>query len=171
MAAPNQKMSSEEALTYFDSLEPVDVPMMIGTWHGQGIDTDHPMDGLLEASRWIGKRFDGPDAVYPLVHKGLFGRDFFVNPALLPLGLVTHLPLRDPFIKVLFPLLSPFLSTGKPKARLRMTEFRGKVSATMQYDARPINDVFRKIDARNVLGLMDHKGAKTPFFFKLTKVA
>ena len=50
-----------------------------------------------------------------------------------------------------------------------MTEFRGKVSATMLYDAKAINDVFRKIDADSVFGLMDRKGDKKPYFFKLMK--
>lgn len=169
LASQNQKMTTQEALAYFDSLEPVPADMMIGKWQGEGIDTDHPMDGLLEASNWHGKVFEGPDAVYPLVHRGLFGGKFFVNPALLPLGLATHLPFRRITIPLFFPILRPFLSTKRPRARLRMTEFRGKVSATMQYDAKAINDVFRKIDGQSVLGLMDRKGDKKPYFFKLTK--
>ncbi len=41
----------------FDSLEPVDVGFMIGNWKGEGFHTNHPMDGLLEAYHWYGKRF------------------------------------------------------------------------------------------------------------------
>ena len=39
------------------------------------------------------------------------------------------------------------VETGKFKARLRMTEYRGQLSATMIYDDWPTNDVFRKVDA------------------------
>ena len=165
----NPYMTVEAALSYFDGLEPVRVEDMIGRWRGEGIDTGHPMDGLLEASSWHGKIFEGPDAVHPLVHRGPFGGRFFVNPALLPFRLSTALPLRGVLIPLLFLLLRPVLSTRKPRARLRMTEYRGRLSATMQYDAKPINDVFRRIDARSVLGLMDARGVARPFFFRLTR--
>ena len=63
----------------------------------------------------------------------------------------------------------PLLSTSKSRARLRMTEYRGKVSATMIYDQLPINDVFRKLDDNTVIGVLDHKHEKEPFFFKLRR--
>ena len=61
------------------------------------------------------------------------------------------------------------LSTTKSRARLRMTEYRGKVSATMIYDQLPINDVFRKLDDNTVIGVMDNKHVKEPFFLKLSR--
>ena len=48
-------------------------------------------------------------------------------------------------------------------------QYRGKCSATMIYDSVPINDVFRKIDSDTVLGLMDLKGMRAPFFFLLQR--
>ena len=39
----------------------------------------------------------------------------------------------------------------------------------MIYDQLPINDVFRKLDDDAVLGVMDSKVLKDPFFFKLTR--
>ncbi|NNC37946.1 MAG: DUF4334 domain-containing protein [Acidimicrobiales bacterium] len=164
----NQTMSTADAIKYFDSLGPIMADEMLGFyWRGEGIDTDHPMDGMLESSRWWGKMFKGPDDVHPLIHKGLFKKRFSVNPALLPIRLATHLPLRDVLGPVLFPPLSPLASTRKPKARLRMMEFRGKLSAAMCYDAKPINDCFRKIDEDTVIGWMDFKGMDQPYFFKL----
>lgn len=68
-----------------------------------------------------------------------------------------------------FQLLMPLLSTRKPRARLRMTKYRGKSSATMIYDQLPINDVFRKVDDNTVLGAMDLKGIERPFFFVLRR--
>ena len=37
------------------------------------------------------------------------------------------------------------------------------------YDNLPINDVFRKVDDNTVLGIMDLKGMKQPFFFVLRR--
>jgi hypothetical protein len=61
------------------------------------------------------------------------------------------------------------LRTDQPKARLRMTEYRGVVSATMIYDSLPINDIFRKVDDHTVLGAMDLRFAPQPFFFILRR--
>jgi len=55
------------------------------------------------------------------------------------------------------------LTTVKPM------NYRGKTSATMSYDNLPINDVFRKVDDNTVLGIMDLKGMKQPFFFVLRR--
>ncbi|WP_298864042.1 DUF4334 domain-containing protein [uncultured Sulfitobacter sp.] len=162
-------MTTQEALAYFDTLEPVDLSSMMGRWRGEGIDTGHYMDGLLEATRWYGKVFESPDIVHPLVHEDRFGGKFFVNPALLPLKIAAILPMPREIISWTFPILRPVLTTRKPKARLRMMQFRGRLSATMIYDAKPINDVFRKIDDQTVLGLMDQRGDSSPFFFKLMK--
>lgn len=168
MAQKNQYLSTQDAITYFDSLETMDASNMLGFfWRGEGIDTDHPMDGMLESSRWWGKGFISENEVHPLIHRGVFKKKFFVNPALLPIGLATYLPLRDTIAPVLFPLISPFISTRKPKARIRMLEFRGALSAAMCYDHKPINDCFRKIDADSVVGWMDFKGMEQPYFFKL----
>ncbi len=165
----NQHMTTAQALAYFDQLNPVSVEAMIGHWRGEGIDTGHDMDGMLEATRWYGKVFESSDAVHPLVHTGFFGGKISINPALLPMKLATVLSLPRIVILVAFTILRPFLATRKPKARLRMMQFRGKLSATMIYDAKPINDVFRKIDDETVLGLMDQRGDSAPFFFKLMK--
>ena len=50
-----------------------------------------------------------------------------------------------------------------------MTEYRGKISATMIYDQLPIHDFFRKLDDNTVMGIMDLKDMKGPFFFKLKR--
>ena len=68
-----------------------------------------------------------------------------------------------------FQVLIPLLTGQKSAARLRMTTYRGKPSATMVYDNLPINDVFRKVDDDTVLGVMDLKGMKTQFFFVLRR--
>ena len=161
-------MTTQEALAYFDALEPMDLASMIGRWRGEGIDTGHYMDGTLEATRWYGKVFESPDVVHPLVHKDRFGSEFCINPARMPIKFASLVSVPRVIISWIFPILRPILTTRKPKARLRMMQFRGKLSATMIYDAKPIHDIFRKIDDQTVLGLMDQRGDSAPFFFKLT---
>jgi hypothetical protein len=157
------------ALAFFDGLPPVTVEEMLGTWRGTGFPTGHPLDGLLERYGWYGKRFDGPEDVHPLLFAA--GRRIVsVNPALVPTRLLLHPPgaARTPLAGKAFALSRPLLTTARPKARLRMTEYRGVVSATMLYDRLPIHDTFRRVDARTLLGVMDLRGAP-PFVFVLTR--
>ena len=137
-------MTPTEALAYFDTLDPVEIDTMIGDWRGAEVSTGHPMDGMLEATRWFGKSFQSAEAVHPLVHTRLTGKRFYVNPTMLPMKLGMRLGWLRPITPLLFGLLQPLIATRAPKARLRMMQYRGKLSATMIYDAKPINDVFRK---------------------------
>lgn len=66
-------------------------------------------------------------------------------------------------------LSKPVLQTKKSKARLRMIEYRGKVTATMAYDEKAIFDHFAKIDDHTVLGVMDPKNVSQPYFFLLER--
>lgn len=162
--------SMDQALALYDQLETVDVDFMLGKWKGKGFDTGHRMDGLLEAYNWHGKVFESADAVHPLVFSRRGGKQVRLNPIWFPLRfakttkLATSLPAR-----LAFNIATYLLFTRKPRARLRMTEFRGKVSATMVYDEQPINDVFRKVDDNTVMGVMDAKGMSKPFFFLLER--
>lgn len=163
------QLSTADAIALFDNLEPASAGSMIGKWVGREVATNHPMDGLLKSSYWYGKRFETTDAVHPLVHWFPLWGEMSINPGLLPIRLVTAMPLRDPLLRATVPLIAPVLSTRKPKARLRTIEFRGRMHAAMCYDARPINDVFAVLDETAVLGWMDFKGMEQPYFFKLTR--
>lgn len=164
--------STDEALAYYDSLETVEAAFMLGAWQGEGFETGHAMDGLLEAYHWHGKRFEGAEDVHPLVINTLLGKKTQLNPKFMSpfLGLMVkyHLP-KWPILGKLLQLVLPLLSTSRSKARLRMTEYRGVTTATMSYDQLPINDVFRKVDDNTVLGAMDLKGMEQPFFFVLRR--
>ena len=160
--------SREDALEQFDSLESVDIDFMIGRWQGEGYPTGHPQDGLLEAYRWYGKHFESSEDVHPLLFFNRRGEIVRINPGTLALGGQKSGPASKTAVRA-FQLLMPLLSTSKPRARLRMTEYRGKMSATMIYDQLPINDVFRKLDDNTVIGVMDNKDIKEPFFFKLRR--
>ena len=99
------------------------------------------------------------------------GGRFSLDPALVPLPTLIRYPavLRNAALTRLAARLGPALGTRAPKARLRRTEYRGVVSATMCYDALPIHDVFRRVDDDTVLGLMDMRGLERPFAFVLRR--
>jgi hypothetical protein len=164
----------ERALELFDSLEPVDIDFMIGRWQGEGYHTGHPMDGGLEAFHWYGKLFESSEDVHPLLFWNRHGEIVRIDPGAMGSGGEQNSedeqsgPPSKTAVKI-FQLLTPLLTTSESRARLRMTEYRGVLSATMIYDQLPTNDIFRKLDDNTVLGLMDNKTIKDPFFFKLVR--
>ena len=167
----NDGTTSLEALAFFDSLPPVGVEELIGSWQGAEVPTGHPLDGVLANLGWQGKKFTDPDAAHPLVFSSRAGSLFEVNPWFVPLRPALRLGplLRNPTAgRVIRPLLQ-LLRTTQPKARVRMMEYRGVLSATMIYDSLPINDAFRRVDAHTLLGAMDMRGPYPPFIFSLRK--
>ena len=164
-------VSTEQALNLFDQLDPVDTQFMLGEWKGEGFNTGHRMDGLLEAFRWYGKRFHSEDAVDPLIFSRSNGRLVKLNPLWFNLKYAKATQFTgSKTAQKMFNLATYLLFTRRSRARLRMIEYRGKLSATMVYDHQPINDVFRKIDDNTVMGLMDAKNMNKPFFFILKRV-
>lgn len=158
----------QQALAFFDALPPVSIEQMMGAWRGSGFATGHPLDGLLEAMNWHGKRFRSAEDVDPLImDRG--DSSYALNPRFLPMGSATRSvalfqidALRRGTVAAL-----PLLQTSRAAARLRNVEYRGVVTATMVYDALPINDHFRLVDDTTVVGAMDMRGWTTPFMFSL----
>jgi len=162
--------TTDEVLDLFDDLEPVDVAFMMGRWRGYEITTGHPQDGILEVTRWYGKEFEDAETVHPLLHQNARGDLFRVRPRPTLVYLSLRLPiLTSKALRPLALLMTALLLTRQSQARLRMVEYRGKVSATMIYDSLPINDHFHRIDENTVLGLMDFKGIASPFPFVLER--
>ena len=162
--------STRSALRMFDAAPTVRCDELRGQWRGHGLRTGHPLDGALESLGWYGKRFDdGADAAFPLLFHGRTG-PVAVDPRWLPVRTVLRTrAYRSPLVPTVFRRIGPMLRTQRPSARLRMMEFRGRATATMIYDAHPINDVFRRIDDSRVLGLMDCRYLEAPFFFVLAR--
>ncbi len=161
-------MSTEEALELCDALPAVDIHTMIGRWCGTEISTHHPLDGLLEAFGWYGKEFLDRDHVHPLLFSDSRGHLFSLDPKRLPLSIALKWSIpRGKLLRQALLAARFVLQTREAKARLRMVEYRGKVSASMIYDNLPIYDTFRLIDADILLGVMDFKGIEQPFFFTL----
>lgn len=157
--------SQKEAIKFFDQLPAIQPDELTGTWRGKECMTGHPMEGLLQQTNWYGKAFFSDGNAHPLVFQKKDGTLFNLNPNFIPAGFpMIKVPgfLVRPALKLFY----PFLSTQKPKARLHLVSFRGKVSSAMIYDRLAIIDHFRKIDEDSVLGLMEYKGyPKNKYFF------
>ncbi len=171
--SPSSVRSPDDALSLFDRCPAVDVAELTGRWRGNGLPTGSPLDGLLEAYGWYGKEFLDPERVHPLLFADRAGRPRPVDPALVPVVVLRNRPslARHRLARLAFGGVRPLLTTRAPKARLRALEHRGVVTAAMVYDALPIIDVFRRISADAVLGLMDLRGLAEPFFFVLRRDA
>jgi hypothetical protein len=162
----------EEALALFDRLPAVELNELLGRWRGGGFATGHPLDGVLEAYHWYGKAFRGPDDVDPLLFRTAGGSVVPLRATLLPDPRWLE---RWPWLGTatagrLFQRLAlPLWIAHRPQARLRVVEHRGVASAAMLYDHLPIVDVFRRLDADSLLGVMDARGIPQPFFFTLRR--
>jgi Domain of unknown function (DUF4334)/GXWXG protein len=163
-------MSFEAAEALYDQLEPVPTDFMLGEWWGREVSTGHNMDGSLALARWYGKTFLDAENVHPLVHLDGQGRKYFADPGKMPMGPRMKTPHYPAWmLPALRWGMKAYMQTRRSRARLRMTEYRGKLSATMCYDQLPIHDVFRKLDDDSVLGFMDMKRMARPYVFTLTR--
>lgn len=174
---PDAPTTTADALDLFDASPAVSTEFMLGTWHGDEMPTDHPLDGMLAASGWWGKQFVDGENVHPLLFPTRDrGALWAINPVLAfsGLGLATRIPaVKNQNLRGLINTLSPALRTRTAKARLRTTRYRDVDTATMIYDQLPINDVFRRLDgvagADAVIGAMDLRGLSRPYFFVLRR--
>ncbi|MEU7764631.1 DUF4334 domain-containing protein [Nocardia sp. NPDC049190] len=165
---PMDVRTAEEAWALFDRLPAVRIDeITTGRWRGDELHTGHPFDGVLVASGWYGKQFDGPDSVHPLLFTA-GGTVFAVDPRRVPLTLAGRVPLSGVRVaRRLLAYVRPALRAHRPAARLRHVEYRGVTSTAMVYDHLPIIDHFRRADEHTVLGVMDMRGITQPYFFLL----
>ncbi|NKY51195.1 DUF4334 domain-containing protein [Nocardia vermiculata] len=165
------RVTAEQAWQLYDGLPEVTVAEITsGRWTGSELDTGHPWAGVLVESGWYGKQFDSADEVQPLLFAGPDGVVFAVDPRRVPLALAGRLPTWGfRAARRMLPGLRPLLRTRTARARLRAVEFRGKTSAAMIYDHLPIVDIFRRVDADTLLGVMDMRGLPEPYFFVLRR--
>lgn len=98
---------------------------LLGSWRGFGLSTGHRMGRVLERSGWHGKRFESLERVAPLVMRGSDGELFDDE------------------------------KMARGGASVWEVRFRGRVTATMVYDAMPVLDHFVRIDEGTVLGVMN----------------
>ncbi|MFC8530490.1 DUF4334 domain-containing protein [Nocardia sp. NPDC057227] len=161
----------EQAWALFDGLPAARADeVTLGRWQGEELDTGHPFAGVLVASGWYGKQFDGPEQVHPLLFSDSTGAVFPVDPRRVPLTLTDKVPLSGVrLINKALPVLGIALRTRKYTARLRDIEYRGAVSVAMIYDHLPIIDHFRRVDEHTLLGIMDMRDLAEPYFFVLRR--
>jgi hypothetical protein len=176
-----------DALELFDSLDPVDtIDFMLGEWTGTGYWTGHPLDGLLEAYHWHGKRFESAKAAFPLIFR-LNGNDNSINKTLIQVGpgswmtkylLVpftryVRIPTSPRAVQLVHQVVLPRLATPWPTATLTRTRHRGRWTTGMCYNDWPVQDFFRKYTTNAedtvVLGLMELQGLPRPLFFLLRR--
>ena len=160
--------STAEALEVFDSLDTVKIDFVFDLWKSVGFPTDHPLDGVLEVYHYHGKRFDNTEQIHPLVFKTLSDEITSVN-SLWMMPAVSLPILKSKAVGHIFQMCISVFATRLSCARLRMTTYRGKESATTIYDALPINYIFCKVDENTVSDIMDLKVVKQPFFFVLRR--
>ncbi len=160
-------VTPDEAYAAFDALPAMSIEEMFGRWSFIEVNTGHRFDGLLQPAGLHCKIFFGEDDVHPLVFINSDKTELYaVNPKLVPLE--ADLP-KDEIVGEVIETGRFLLETKEPKARLRVVEFRGRATASMLYDERPIIDAFVKIDDEQVLGVMDMKGDPAPYFFILKR--
>ncbi|WP_409330736.1 DUF4334 domain-containing protein [Trujillonella humicola] len=163
--------SAAGVLALFDTLQPVPPEALLGRWRGAELPTGSRLDGLLTLHRWWGKDVVDLETVHPLLFAGRRGVPRPVTPWPVPLGLLRHAPgpARTRAARVAFRAVRPLLHARRPGARVRAVAHRGAVTAAIVYDALPVVDVFRRVDARTLLGLMDMRGLDEPFAFVLSR--
>jgi hypothetical protein len=165
--------TTSKAMEIYDHLEVVNFEFMWGRWKGSSLKTKATLDGLLEETGWYGKEFINAEKVHPLLYYLPDGQNLFaLNPVWAYFGskpLLIWAKKNVGFIKNIILGFRFILKTKNPKARLRMLEHRGKLSAAMVYDDKSIIDSFRKVDENTLLGYMDSKELPEPFFFVLRR--
>jgi hypothetical protein len=158
-------------LAWFDELPAVGLADLTGRWRGSELPSGHPFDGLLPAYGWYGKEVVDPETVHPLLWCRAGGPPRPISLDLVPVPLLRdHAWLaRNPLARTGFALLRPLLGTGTPRARARLVQHRGVLTAALVYDRLPVIDVFRRVTADTLLGAMDLRGVPAPYFFTLTR--
>ena len=153
--------SPDNAWAIFDSLPAVSVDFMLGLWRASGFPTGHPQDGKLERLGWYGKRFTDENSVDPMIFNSQNDEVFSADPVYIirNLDVLRHAcDVRDE------------AETKEPKARLRLVEARGTLTASMVYNNLPIIDHFRKLNEDTVLGMMEKPtGQSHNYFFVLRR--
>ncbi|MBY2911130.1 GXWXG domain-containing protein [Rhizobium leguminosarum] len=162
----------EEMAAWFRSLEPVQPKDMVGLWSGVGIQSGHPLDGVLENLNWFGKRFHSDMRADALLFNWRPGRLVAIEPNFLPVELAIKMaPLgRTLVARHGFSYLQKVLRARGTTASLRLQALDGIETAAMIYDKQPIVDYFRRIDDDGIAGMMCLRGDPRRFFFELRKV-
>ncbi|WP_307872405.1 DUF4334 domain-containing protein [Dietzia sp. KRD202] len=121
---------SDRVSALWDSLEPARVDDIAGSrWKGTGLDTGHPMFGMLGQMRWWGKDFTEARKVDPILVTDDSGE-----------------------------VVPDTSATGGGGASLWEVSFRGRPTASMVYDRLPVIDHFAVVGPDTLLAVMNGRG-------------
>lgn len=109
------------------ALAPVRAEEVLGPWRGADFATGHRNHELLVKMNWYGKTFVDLLDAKPLICRDADGNLFSDD------------------------------RTMNGEATLWNIEFRGEVTATMVYNAVPVFDHFKRVDANTLMGIMNGK--------------
>ena len=157
---------------WFQTLQPLRPPEMVGLWRGIGIPADHPLDGVLENLQWFGKRFHADMRADALLFQWRAGRLVAINPAYFPIGTaIRFAPFgRTAIARNCFSHLQKTVRARATTASLALRGSDAEETAAMVYDSQPIIDYFRRIDDSEIAGMMCVEGDNRRYFFRLRKV-
>ncbi len=135
----------------FDTLNPVSIDMLIGTWKVDPSYAETLGGKMLIESGWWGARFVDAETVDPLLYpkpdgNGVFAADLPSVLAVLSTGERDISARRNE------------VETSAPIGRLRMVEYRGVLTATLVYDQVPVLDYLRAIDSGTIVAAVEHRG-------------
>ena len=135
----------------FDTLTPVSIDMLTGTWRIDPSYAESPGGAMLIESGWWGARFVDAETVDPLLYPkpdgiGVFAADLQSVLAVLSTGERDISARRDE------------VETSTPIGRLRMVEYRDVLTATLVYDQVPVLDYLRAIDSDTIVAAVEHRG-------------
>ncbi|WP_426129308.1 GXWXG domain-containing protein [Pararhizobium sp. PWRC1-1] len=157
---------------WFQTLQPLRPAEMVGLWSGVGIPAGHPLDGVLENLQWFGKRFHADLRADALLFQWRPGRLVPINPAYFPIGMAIRLaPFgRTAIARNWFSHLQKAVRARNTTAALTVRDMDVGETVAMVYDNQPIIDYFRRIDEREIAGMMCVAGDDRRYFFRLRKV-
>lgn len=135
----------------FDTLNPVSIDMLVGTWKVDPSYADTPGGKMLVESGWWGARFVDIETVDPLLYprpdgNGVFAADLLAVLAVLSTGERDISARRDE------------VETSTPIGRIRMVEYHGVLTATLVYDQVPVLDYLRAVDGDTIVAAVEHRG-------------
>jgi hypothetical protein len=162
----------KKILEWFSDLPPVLPAEMIGIWHGEGISSGHPLDGVLENLQWFGKRFHHDFRADGLLFQWRPGRLVALDPTFFPPRLAIRFAAfgKTATARNWFSYLQTGLRARSTTASLRLKSTNQDETAAMVYDKQPIVDYFRRISDNELAGMMVVRGDERRYFFLLRRV-
>ena len=168
---PLQATLQTEVARWFHSLDPVRPEEIIGLWKGVGHPSGHPLDGVLENLHWFGKRFHTDLRADALLFEGETSHLVPVDPKYFPIRLANRFAAfgRSTRARNLFSHIKPRVRAQGTTATLQTRADSGVMTAAMVYDRQPISDYFRRLNEREIVGMMVVERDPRRYFFRLTK--